>query len=78
MDSVSIRDLRNHGGKVVDRAASGESLVVTRDGQPVAEIRPLRPAALDAATLLARWRHLPHVDPASLRSDLDAILDPSM
>jgi prevent-host-death family protein len=33
---VSIRDLRNHGGEVVDRAARGEAITITRAGRPVA------------------------------------------
>ena len=76
MAKVTIRDLRNHGGQVVDRVLRGESLVVTRAGQPVAELRPVRVRGLDAATLLARWRYLPRVDPAGLRADTDALLDP--
>ena len=42
MASVTIRDLRNHGGEVVDRVEAGEQLTVTRDGRPVAELRPVR------------------------------------
>jgi len=76
MTHVTIRDLRNHGGDVVDRVQAGEHVVVTRDGRPVAELRPLRPAALGAAVLLARRRHLRSVDPASLRRDLDSVIDP--
>jgi prevent-host-death family protein len=76
--AVTIRDLRNHGGDVVDRVAAGESLVVTRSGEPVAQLIPLRRRGLDAATLLARWRHLPPVDAARLRADLDEVLDPSL
>ena len=76
--AVTIRDLRNHGGDVVDRVAAGESLVVTRSGKPVAELIPLRRRGLDAATLLARWRHLPPVDPDALRADLDRVLDASL
>ncbi|MHB1469709.1 MAG: type II toxin-antitoxin system Phd/YefM family antitoxin, partial [Solirubrobacteraceae bacterium] len=34
MSDVSIRDLRNHGGEVVDRAASGERITITRAGEP--------------------------------------------
>ncbi len=30
MTTVTIRDLRNHGGEVVDRVAAGESVIVTR------------------------------------------------
>jgi prevent-host-death family protein len=78
MATVTIRDLRNHGGDVVDRVEAGESVVITRSGKPVAELRPLRRQGLDAATLLQRWSHLPHVDPSLLRSDLDELLDASL
>lgn len=35
---VTIGELRNHGGDVVDRVATGETLTVTRSGKPVAEL----------------------------------------
>ncbi|HKG01681.1 MAG TPA: type II toxin-antitoxin system prevent-host-death family antitoxin [Conexibacter sp.] len=75
MSDVTIRDLRHHGGEVIDRAARGEQITITRGGRPVAELRPAAPPALSAQTLLARWRSLPHVDPAGLRADLDDLLD---
>ena len=75
MDRVTVRDLRNSGGEVLGRVEHGEPLVVTRDGRPVAELRPLRRRGLDAQTLLARWRNLPHVDPIALQRDIDAIVD---
>jgi prevent-host-death family protein len=78
MSSVSIRELRNHGGDVIERVLAGESVTVTRAGTPVAELRPLRRRALDRATLLERWRRLPAVDPKALREDLDAVVDPSL
>jgi prevent-host-death family protein len=74
---ATVRDLRNHGGDVLDRVAAGERVVVTRDGRPVAELTAVRGAArLGRAALLARWRHLPRVDAATLRRDLDDLLDP--
>ncbi len=75
MSRVSIRDLRNHGGVVVDRVAAGEHVVVTRDGRAVAELRPVAKRGLAAAVLLERWRRLPAVDPAGLRRDIDEVLD---
>lgn len=78
MEHVTIRDLRNQGGVVVARVLAGEALVVTRDGTPVAELRPVARPRLSAATLLERWRHLPRVDGAALRADLDRVLDPSL
>jgi prevent-host-death family protein len=78
MASVSMRDLRNHGGEVVDRVAAGERLTVTRSGKAVAELRPLRPDALTGEVLLERWRRLPPMDPMALRRDLDSVLDPGL
>jgi len=77
MSSVSIRDLRNHGGDVVDRASRGERITITRGGTPVAELRAVRPG-LSAEVLLDRRRRLPEVDPGRLREDIDQLLDPSL
>jgi prevent-host-death family protein len=75
---VSIRDLRNHGGEIVERATRGESITITRSGKPVARLEAARPVPLAAATLLERWRHLPPLDGDALRADLDSVLDPSL
>jgi prevent-host-death family protein len=75
---VTIRELRNHGGDVVDRVAAGERLIVTRDGRPVAELRPLRSRGVSASVLLARWRRLPALDAMSLLAELDATIDPRL
>jgi prevent-host-death family protein len=75
MTEVSVRDLRNHGGNVIDRVTRGERLTITRDGKPVAELRPYIQSKLSAEALLARWRHLPAVDPVALRNDVDEVLD---
>ena len=75
---MTIRDLRNHGGDVVARAARGESITITRAGKPVAELRPLPREALSAAVLVDRWRRLPPLDGRALRADLDALVDPAL
>ena len=78
VESVTIRDLRNHGREVIDRVVGGERLIVTRLGRPVAELRPLAPRGLDAATLLERWKRLPPVDAVQFRRDLDQVLDSAL
>jgi len=75
MNRVTIRDLRNHGGRVLERVERGETLTVTRSGRAVAELRPLPARGLRAEALLDRWRALPGLDPRKLREDLDVILD---
>ncbi|MCU1358324.1 MAG: Prevent-host-death family protein putative antitoxin of system [Acidimicrobiales bacterium] len=78
IEEVSIRDLRNHGGEVVDRVEHGGRVVVTRSGRPVAELRPLAKAPIRAASLIERWRKLPVVDPERLRHDIDTLIDGSL
>jgi prevent-host-death family protein len=75
MAEVSIRDLRNHGGEVIDRVVGGERLTITRDGRRVAELRPLGRQAIPARVLMERWSRLPSVDLPRLRADLDRVLD---
>ena len=75
---VAVRDLRNHGGEILSRVAGGETLTVTRDGDPVAELRPLPRRPLQAGLLLERWHALPAVNPAKLRADIDEFLDPGL
>jgi len=77
MSRVSIRELRNRGGHVIDRAERGERITITRDGREVAELRPLRPA-LSAQALLERSRERQQVDAGKLRADLDRTIDPSL
>jgi prevent-host-death family protein len=76
MGEVSIRELRNRGGEVIDRVARGERLVVTRDGHAVAELRPLGRPAATAGVLVERWSRLPKIDVAKLRADIDQVIDP--
>ena len=78
MSEITIRELRNHGGDVLKRVAQGEALTVTRDGEAIAELRPLARRPLSATALVERWRRLPAVDPAKLRADLDDVLDGSL
>lgn len=78
MAEVTVRELRNDGGRVLDRVARGEALTVTRDGHAVAELRPLSRRPLHVSALLSRWRRLAHVDAARLRADIDRALDASL
>jgi antitoxin (DNA-binding transcriptional repressor) of toxin-antitoxin stability system len=78
MTNVTIRELRNNGGEVVDRAARGEEITITRAGKPVAALRAIVADAIPADVLLTRWRRLPAVDPARLRADLDEVMDASL
>ena len=73
-NTVTVRELRNQGGQVLDRVLAGEQLTITRDGQPVAELSPLS-VTTNLTTLKKRASKLKAIDPISLRNDLDEIVD---
>ena len=73
--TVTIRDLRNHGGEVMARVQAGETLTVTSSGTPVAELRPIPGRPLTTAEFLERKRKLPPMDASKLLADIDAIID---
>ena len=75
MREVTVRELRNMGGKVLQRVARGERLIVTMDGRPVAELRPVARRSKSADVLIERRRNIPSIDTDSLRADLENILD---
>jgi|EndMetStandDraft_8_1072994.scaffolds.fasta_scaffold568721_1 prevent-host-death family protein len=78
MGTVTMRELRNKGAEVMDRVERGESLTVTRDGRPVAELHPIRNKGTSTELLIERRRHLPPVDYQKMRAELDEIIDPSL
>lgn len=49
--SINARDLSRRAANVLDRVEHGERMVVTRDGEPIAEIIPIDPTV----RALARW-----------------------
>ena len=77
MAEVTIRELRNHGGDVIDAVAAGESVTVTRQGRPVAQLIPLRERGTSREGLKVAWRGVPRLDYAELRRDIDAVVDQS-
>lgn len=77
MTLVASRELRNDTRGLLDRVAAGETIVITVDGRPVAELRALaeRPrwiSRTDFIADLARWQ----ADPA-LGADLRSLSDES-
>ncbi len=78
MNTVTVRDLRNSGGDVLRRVEHGERIIVTRDGTPVAELRPLPRPSVGPAELIHRRKNFPRVNPDALRRDIDNLIDPAL
>jgi prevent-host-death family protein len=78
MEQVTVRELRNKGREVLDRVERGETVIVTRDGRAVAELRPLPRRSPGPVELNARRKRLPRVDPDVLRRDIDSVMDTTL
>jgi prevent-host-death family protein len=75
---IAQRDLRNDNAKVIDAVTAGETFVVTRNGQPVAELRPIRSARRTFITrdeVASLAGAAVRIDHRRFREDLDRSID---
>ena len=76
---ITQRQLRNESARVLREVQAGETVIVTRNGVPVAELRPILPRRfVPRAAIADAARRAPHVDSRWLRADLDPIVDQSL
>ncbi|NKX88576.1 type II toxin-antitoxin system Phd/YefM family antitoxin [Nocardia coubleae] len=72
MRQISQRELRNNSAAVMDAVEAGETILVTRNGVEIAEVRPVsRRRRRSAEELVVRHRGLPRVDYAAMRREAD-------
>ncbi len=79
--TIPQRELRNDNARVIDAVVSGETFVVTRNGVPVAELRPIRNPRrrfVPKSELMALTTSGPHIDLEQFGSDLDRLVDQSL
>jgi prevent-host-death family protein len=77
--SITVRVLRTHLDEVLRAVQAGETLTVTRNGAPIAELHPFGRSRLVPRAVIARARATaPRIDADSFRADLDAAVDPSL
>ncbi len=75
--TIAQRDLRNDSADILRRVEAGEEFIVTRNGSPVAELRPAARRRGVARPLLAEaFRGVPAIALERLHEDLDEIADP--
>jgi prevent-host-death family protein len=73
---ITQRELRNQSAAVLREVEAGQTLVVTRNGTPVAELRPIRPRRfVPRSTLADAAAGAPRIDAGRFRADLDAVVD---
>ena len=73
--TISQRELRNQSGEIMRALDRGEDFIVTRNGVPVGELRPVRRRFVAKDLLLEVFRGAPPIDADRFREDVDAPLD---
>jgi prevent-host-death family protein len=79
--TIPQRELRNENAKVIEAVAAGESFVVTRNGEPVAELRPIQPVRrtfVSREEVAALARAGVRIDRHQFRADLDRLIDQAL
>jgi prevent-host-death family protein len=77
--TITQRELRNDSAAVLREVQAGQTLIISRNGVPVAELRPVPPRRFVPRAVIAdAARRAPRVDAHRLRADLDAVADPSV
>lgn len=76
--TIAQRELRNDNAKVIEAVTAGETFIVTRNGEPVAELRPItarRRTFVSRAEIDEMAAAGVRIDHRRFREDLDAALD---
>ncbi|MCL4290412.1 MAG: type II toxin-antitoxin system prevent-host-death family antitoxin [Thermoleophilia bacterium] len=75
---ITQRELRNDSAAVLREVQAGGRVIVTRNGVPVAELRPIEPRRfVPRAVIAAAAGRAPRIDARRLRADLDSVVDQS-
>ena len=76
--TIAQRELRNENAKVIDAVTAGETFIITRNGEPVAELRPVRAgrrAFISREEVAALAAVGVRIDRHRFRADLDQVID---
>ncbi|HVC06560.1 MAG TPA: type II toxin-antitoxin system prevent-host-death family antitoxin [Solirubrobacterales bacterium] len=75
---IAQRELRNQNAAIMAAVAAGQGFVITRNGTPVAELRPItsgRRTFVPRAEIIEVAANNPHIDAATFRADLERLVD---
>jgi antitoxin (DNA-binding transcriptional repressor) of toxin-antitoxin stability system len=76
MREITQRQLRNESGEIMRELDRGESFIVTRNGNPVGELRPIkRRRFVPAEVAIAAFSGVGHIDYKQFRADIDRYVD---
>jgi prevent-host-death family protein len=76
---ITQRELRNESAAVLREVQAGQTIIVTRNGTPVAELRPIQPRRFVPRGVIAEAAaRAPRINARRFRADVDAVIDQSI
>jgi len=77
--TITQREMRNESAAVLRQVQAGQTFVVTRNGVPIAELRPIQPRRFVPRAILAdSAARAPRIDARRFRADVDSLIDQSV
>ena len=77
MRTITQSKLRKESAAILRDVQAGQSVTVTRNGTPVAELRPVaRRRFVSGAAVAEAASAMPGIDAARFRADLEMVVDP--
>lgn len=74
--TITQRELRNDSAAVLREVEAGCAVVVTRNGTPIAQLRPVHPRQfVPRAAIAGAQAQSPRIDAGQFRADVDAVID---
>ena len=76
--TINQRQLRNDSAAILRDVQEGQHMIVTRNGTPVAELKPVSShhRFVPRAAIAAAARTAPRIDAMRFRADIDVFVDP--
>lgn len=79
MKTITQRKLCNDFAIVLREVQAGETFLITRNGEPIAELRPFRRGRFVSRGVIAlASTRTPRIDASRLCGDIDTIIDQSL
>lgn len=74
--TITQRELRNNNADIMRRLESGETFIITRNGQQVGKLTPMRRSQFSQMTdVLAAFSAMAPISFEEFRRDIDGIVD---
>ena len=74
MSIYSVAEAKNQLSKLIDRALNGEGVVISRRGEPVVELKPVRPAPPPITEADIQWLRARRIGRTPAKTDAGTLI----